>query len=101
MARLTLGQKSERVLRFLRGLSEPRVAAALMPFGFSPGFWDHRRTRRRKERRRRLERQTVPVCRDQAGNWSADSSRTAKPGWGNRPLDEEGGAVFAGALEAK
>lgn len=40
MARLTIGQKSERVLRFLRGLSEPRVAAALLPYGFSQADWD-------------------------------------------------------------
>ncbi len=40
MARLTIGQKCERVLRFLRGLSEPRVAAALLPFGFSQADWD-------------------------------------------------------------
>src|SRR5690606_24142737 len=40
MARLTIGQKSERVLRFLRGLSEPRGAAARLPYGFSQADWD-------------------------------------------------------------
>lgn len=37
---LTIGQKSERVLRFLRGLSHPRVASALAAHGFSQADWD-------------------------------------------------------------
>jgi hypothetical protein len=37
---LTIGQKTERVLRFLRGLSHPRVASALAAHGFSQADWD-------------------------------------------------------------
>jgi hypothetical protein len=37
---LTIGQKSERVLRFLRGLSQPRVATTLAAHGFSQADWD-------------------------------------------------------------
>ena len=37
---LTIGQKSERVLRFLRGLSQPRVADALAAHGFTQADWN-------------------------------------------------------------
>jgi hypothetical protein len=37
---LTIGQKSERVLRFLRGLPLPRVASALAAHGFTQADWD-------------------------------------------------------------
>ena len=37
---LTIGQKSDRVLRFLRGLSRPRVADVLAAHGFSQADWD-------------------------------------------------------------
>ena len=37
---LTIGQKSDRVLQFLRGVSQPRVANALAVFGFTQADWD-------------------------------------------------------------
>lgn len=36
MARLTLGQKADRVLRFLLGLRNPHIVAQLRPYGFGP-----------------------------------------------------------------
>jgi hypothetical protein len=38
--KLTIGQKSERVLRFLRGLRKPRVARAVAAYGFTQEDWD-------------------------------------------------------------
>ena len=35
MARTTVGQKAQRVLRFVMGARNPRVVAALQPYGFS------------------------------------------------------------------
>lgn len=40
MAKLTIGQKSDRVLTFLRGLTQQRVAATLSGHGFAQGDWD-------------------------------------------------------------
>jgi hypothetical protein len=56
------GQKSERVLRFLRGLSRPRVSAALAAaHGFSQAHWDEGWELLRAATGRRLTR-ALPVA---------------------------------------
>jgi hypothetical protein len=34
MARLTIGQKAQRALRFLAGIRDPRISQALRAYGF-------------------------------------------------------------------
>jgi hypothetical protein len=40
MARLTVGQKSQRLLAFLMGLGNPQIARALQPYGFDQARLD-------------------------------------------------------------